>query len=132
MRIKAIILTLVFLLGGSGLSIDIAQCCDSFAGISLSFAHPAHEDGKECCACIKAVKKSSCCDDINVQTVINPVLGLGKSSKSLVSHFDFKVFRFVERNIAVLPDAVQYQISHRDLHLNDPVPVLIKKRVLQI
>jgi hypothetical protein len=132
LKIKAIILAFVFLLGGNGLSIDIAQCCDQFAGIGLSLNAHQHEDKKECCACLKMVKKKGCCDDVVVQTVINPVLGLNKAGKIQVKQFDFKLlYPVLVLQANALPEPRTIAL-YEDISFEDPVPILIKKRVLQI
>lgn len=123
---------LIFLLGGSGLSFDIAQCCDEFAGIGLSLNAHKHEEDKECCACFKFMKKKACCDDVVVQTVINSVLGLEKPSKLIAEKFSFKIFQHAVQVRVSEPRAIQIASTDDNYHYHDPVPVLIKKRVLQI
>jgi hypothetical protein len=133
LKIKAIILAFVFLFGGNGLSIDIAQCCDEFAGIGLSLnANHHHEDKKECCVCIKMSKDKGCCDDVVVQTVINPVLGLHNAGKIQVRQIDFKfLYPVLVLQANTLPEPRTISLCE-DVIFQDPVPILIKKRVLQI
>lgn len=134
MKIKAIILTLLFLLGGSGLSIDIAQCCNSFAGLSIGFSDShEHDADSDCCACIKPVKKKkNCCEDIVLQTVINQVPAINKTSVSLNK---IQVLKSVSPAYIFLIDSPQdiVQISSYEEFDNQyPVPILLRKRVLQI
>lgn len=132
MKIKAIILACIFILGGSGLSIDIAQCCSQFAGIGLSFNAHQHEEDKDCCACFKSVKKKSCCEDVVIQTVINPVLGLGKLIKKIDRQFYFKVLSPTYQTISLNTTKSQTIAFNDEISHHDPVPILIKKRLLRI
>ena len=87
LRLKAIILSLMFLLTGSGLKIEIATCCDALSGISLHFKDNGFQTAKDCCACLKNPKKDKCCHTQSISTVINPVLGLQKTQKLSIRHF---------------------------------------------
>jgi hypothetical protein len=133
-KLKAILLVIIFLLGGSGLSVDIAQCCDQFSGIGLSFKSHKHEADKDCCACLKMASKKACCDDVVIQTVINPVLGLSKIVKLDTRQFISKIFYLSELRPVLVPVLLDDAsvASLQDEALFDPVPLLIKKRVLQI
>lgn len=136
LRVKAIILVVIFLFGGSGLSIDIAKCCDSIAGISLGFSQAGeHHDSKSsCCPAFNSVKKEKmCCENVVISTVINSVPALSSSYKSLKKPI-FKIAQ-VKFPVMLLPVNTDYGFQ---LALSDaadqqcPVPILIKKRVLQI
>jgi hypothetical protein len=136
LRVKAIILVVIFLFGGSGLSIDIAKCCDSIAGISLGFSQTdEHGNGKSgCCKVFKSVKKEKmCCENVVINTVINSVPALGSSYKSLKKPI-FKIAQ-VKHPVILLPVNTDYSFQLAFSDASDqqyPVPILIKKRVLQI
>ena len=117
------------------MSIDIAQCCNEFSGIGISFkSHKHQEEDKDCCACIKVAAKKACCEDVVIQTVINPVLGLSKILKYETRQFVSKIFYLSEFRPVMVPvvldEASVALIQDKDVL--DPVPLLIKKRVLQI
>ena len=136
LRIKAIILVLVYTFCGSGLSIDIAKCCDSIAGVSLGFSHAAEQhDGKSaCCPAFKSVKKEKqCCENVVISTVINSVPATSASFKS-VSKSIVKIAAVkhpLVLNNANADDAFQLA-SNNASDQQYPIPILIKKRVLQI
>ncbi len=133
MKFKAIILSFLFLLTGSGLKVEVATCCDAFSGISLHFKDNGFKDAKDCCACIKATKKSSCCHTQSYSTVINPVLGLQKVLT--ITHKDFsKNLKTIEyKKAPCVAFQNTNQISFGEFEQRTPtVPILIQKRVLQI
>lgn len=133
MKIKAIILSLLFLLSGSGFTFKISTCCDVFSGIAITFERNIPEP-TDCCACVKASKKSTCCHTQLVSTPINSNLGLQKTS--IVS---FKIFA---ENIALFPPIKsENKVSVNQLNTyylsafeqRQPyVPILVQKCVLQI
>ncbi len=136
MRLKAIILALLFIFGGSGISVDIATCCDSIAGISLGFSksHEQHSDNKSCCPSFKMKKQErQCCDEINFQTQINSTPAVKTAGTFLAKLIKVKAAT-LHALVVLLPSVT----TDRQLVLNNiadhnyPVPILIKKRVLQI
>ena len=122
----------LFLFGGSGFSLDIAKCCDHVSGISLSFRSADAPAKDDCCIKVKAKSKKSCCSEQVIQMVINPVLGIQKA----VIHF-FKVFEAKPDNrfdfclLNVFPAEKQLSAFESFDHCY-PIPVLLRKRVLQI
>lgn len=132
MKFKALILAFVFLFGGSGLSIDIAKCCDSISGLSISLKSKSEASQDGCCSKIKPSSKKSCCSETSIQTVINSVVANQKTS----------VYQFKKLNAA--PQQVFSNVTFkavaalRDVSVFEdfdhcyPVPVLLRKRVLQI
>lgn len=127
---------MIYVFCGSGLSIDIAKCCDSVAGVSLGFSHSEdkHDSKSTCCPVFKSVKKEKmCCENVVISTVINSVPALGTSYKSL-NKPSLKIAQ-VKHPVVLLPVNADYSFQ---MALNDasdqqyPVPILIKKRVLQI
>lgn len=136
MRIKAIILIVIFVFGGSGLSIDIAKCCDNIAGVSLGFSHVSgqHDGKSSCCPVFKSVnKEKTCCENVVISTVINSVPAIGSSYKSLKKPI-FKIAQ-VKHPVMLLPVNTDYSFQLAFSDASDqqyPVPILIKKRVLQI
>lgn len=132
MKVKAIILSFLFLLTGSGLKIEVATCCDVFSGISLNFKDNGFREGKDCCACLKAQKKSNCCHTQSISTVINPVLGLQKAQQISIRHFNNDI-AYTENNSFDFGSLNTVQVAHNDYRLRTPpIPILIQKRVLQI
>ena len=125
---------MLFLLSGSGLSIDLSRCCGDLSGISISFSSAQEIAEKSCCSKVKAVKAKSCCTDQHIQTVINTVVA------KLHSKIEFKFAKLQQKCILIKAitasdlcvsdvayfNATQYRSQHY------PVPILIRKRVLQI
>jgi hypothetical protein len=126
----------IFMFGGSGMSIDIAKCCDNIAGISLGFSRPAeqHNGKSACCPVFKSVKKDKqCCENVVINTVINSVPALGSAYKSL----NKPVIKIASVKTIVQAKPVNadysYQLSVSEYSDQQyPVPILIRKRVLQI
>jgi hypothetical protein len=132
LKFKAIILSFIILFGGSGLSIDMAQCCNQLEGISISFgAQHNNPLDKDCCHCIKIKKNKSCCDDVVVQTPINSVL-YNKTDNNK-SRIEFPVFTTIH-SIELVNNPSVVEVPSCDLSnvALCEVPVLLKKRVLQI
>lgn len=132
-RLQAYLLSMLFLLTGSGLSIDLSKCCGSLSGMSISFAGAKQDNGSDCCAKIKPIKTKSCCTEQRIETVINTipasqasaiVLKL-KANQSLSLPSDFLVFNDYAADAAIVK-ASQYRSKQL------PIPILIRKRVLQI
>ncbi|MEN9739570.1 MAG: hypothetical protein RLZZ318_1606 [Bacteroidota bacterium] len=132
-RLQAYLLSILFLLTGSGLSIDLSKCCGSLSGMSISFAGAKQDNGSDCCAKIKPIKTKSCCTEQRIETVINTipasqasaiVLKL-KANQSLSLPSDFLVFNDYAADAAIVK-ASQYRSKQL------PIPILIRKRVLQI
>jgi hypothetical protein len=133
MKLKAIILSLLFLLTGSGLKVEIATCCDSFAGFSLHFKDNGFHKMDGCCACIKVPKKSSCCHSQSFSTVINPVLGLQKTLTISTKQFSNGYAKVEIQSEAVTYPLNSPHLSYKAFDQREyPVPILIRKRVLQI
>jgi hypothetical protein len=133
MKLKALILSFLFLLTGSGLKVEVATCCDVLSGISVHFKDNGFQQAKDCCACIKASKKSTCCHTQSYSTVINSVLGLQKAQT--IAHKDFsKKFAIAHFSHVSLNTSINsIPVSYCDLNPPMPsVPILIQKRVLQI
>lgn len=132
LKFKALILAFVFLFGGSGFSIDIAKCCDNISGVSLSLKSKDHSKQDDCCSKIKPVSKKSCCSEQVIQMVINPVLGFQKSSIHVFKTFEAKLDR---RSELCIPAPVPFELHASAFESFDhcyPIPVLLRKRVLQI
>lgn len=136
LRIKAILLMFVFLFGGNGLSIDVAQCCNSFTGVSLSFGqHKEHvSKGDDCCACLRIQKKNrACCEDVVFQTVINQALSIEKNTVSIN-----KIKKAETSPVILSVQILSSQLQSRSFafypqsEISSQVPILIQKRVLQI
>ncbi len=132
MKFKAIILSIVFLFGGSGFSVDIAQCCSSISGISFGLNAHSNTVADDCCARIKPVRKKSCCTDMVIQTVINPVLALHKTAAPVFKASEQILFSYTAPRLQtalpeVQPDAASAAFDH-----HYPVPILLQKRVLRI
>lgn len=125
------ILAFVFLFAGSGLNIDIATCCSKISGVALSLSSNEAEAGPSCCERIAPIKKKPCCEDIAIKMVINPVLGLSKTAV-----YNFKVFfgTFTKpvQAVPVVHLSVQEQPVSEGFDHNYPIPILKRKRVLQI
>ncbi len=133
MKLKAIILSFLFLLTGSGLKVEVATCCDVFSSISLHFKDNGFQQGKDCCACIKASKKSTCCHTHSYSTVINSVPGLQKASTISLKDLCKKIVPSYLSKISLNTNLNVIQVSYFDLNPPAPtVPILIQKRVLQI
>ncbi len=133
MKLKALILSFLFLLTGSGLKVEVATCCDVLSGISLHFKDNGFQKAKDCCACIKASKKSTCCHTQSYSTVINSVLGVQKAQTIALKDFSKKILptNFNKASLFTRTNAVK--VSYCDLNPPMPaVPILIQKRVLQI
>ncbi|MES2617979.1 MAG: hypothetical protein V4613_08870 [Bacteroidota bacterium] len=133
MKIKAIILSVIFLLTGSGIKIEVSTCCDVFSGVGLSLKDNGVQVSDECCACVKIPNKSSCCHTSSISTVINPILGLQKtiafSAKQQVkAPIKFDLIQPSVFNYSVDDVLAFNTFDQREL----PVPILLKKRVLQI
>ena len=125
----------IYVFCGSGLSIDIAKCCDSIAGISLGFSNAkVHDESSGCCAVVKATKKEKqCCEDVEINTVINSVPGISTSYKSISK----PVIKIAEAKHPVMVTMLNADFSNQVAYTEAsdqqyPVPILIKKRVLQI
>jgi len=132
-RLQAYLLSILFLLTGSGLSIDLSKCCGSLSGMSISFAGAKQDNGSDCCAKIKPIKTKSCCTEQRIETVINTipasqasaiVLKL-KANQSLSLPSDCLVLNDYAADAAIVK-ASQYRSKQL------PIPILIRKRVLQI
>jgi len=128
-------LVFVYVFCGSGLSIDIAKCCDNIAGISVGFSDAeSHREVSGCCATVKPVKKAKeCCEDVVISTVINSVPGISTSYKS-ISKPIIKIAS-VKHPVVLNPANADFssQLAFTDASDQQyPVPILIKKRVLQI
>ncbi len=123
----------IYVFCGSGLSIDIAKCCDSIAGVSLGFSDAkSHNESSGCCTVVKA-KEKQCCEDVEINTVINSVPGISTSYKS-ISKPIVKIAQ-VKHPVVLLPVNADFsfQMAYNDASDQQyPVPILIKKRVLQI
>ncbi|MDP2174615.1 MAG: hypothetical protein Q8K70_01755 [Bacteroidota bacterium] len=132
MKIKAIILSFLILFGGSGLSLDLVQCCNRLAGVSISFGgNNENIADKDCCHCIKIKKDKSCCNDVVVQTPINSVLYNKTENKKLrIESSSFISIHSNEtlNNIRII-EQPPYTLSSVALC---EIPLLLKKRVLQI
>lgn len=133
-KVYAILLTVVFLFGGSGLSVDLAQCCNSISGLSIGFTQiHNHSESDECCLCSEEVsqKEENCCSEIVFQTVIN---------QNLAKQADQRLIQKTFNSIVIYPMVIQSENNVSKVNLsfcdnfdhNYPVPILIKKRVLQI
>ena len=132
MKFKALILAFVFLFGGSGLSIDIAKCCDHISGVSLSLKSKDEAKQDDCCSKIKPVSKKSCCSEQLIKMVINPVLGLQKRVVHFFKTFEAKLDRRSELCILTpVPFELNVSVFESFDHCY-PIPVLLRKRVLQI
>lgn len=131
MKAKALILAFVFLFAGSGLNIDIATCCSKISGIALSLNSDEAKSSPSCCERIVPVKKKPCCEDIAIKMVINPVLGLSKTAV-----YNFKVFfgSFTKpvHPVPAIHLSVQEQVISEGFDHHYPIPILKRKRVLQI
>ena len=133
LRLKAYILTLLFLLGSNGISIDIATCCDSISGVSIGFqTADNHLPCNNCISCVSKTK-SSCCDLYQINTVINPVLFSGNVQQLKVIDLKFNhfAFNFISNQIAY-PQIEDIQFISQYAEQIPGVPILLKKRVLQI
>lgn len=130
MKVKAIILALVFLLGGSGLSVDIAKCCSRLTGFSISLGQH-HKVDQDCGACVETEKKS-CCEDVVIHTVINSVQGLTKAFSSVSKAPLARISPAPEQKAVKLPAYARLASTYDAFDHQYPVPILIQKRVLQI
>lgn len=134
LRLKAIILIFIFLLGGNGISVDISKCCDKLAGVSIGFGHEEHIAGKTCCPSFKKLNKDKvCCENVVISTVINHVPGLSKTYQS------FKPAKAFLKPVKVIVPALVVNGNNIDSYIDDinddahyPIPILLKKRVLTI
>lgn len=126
-------MSFLFLLTGSGLKFEIATCCDVLSGISLNFKDNGVVDSKDCCACIKASKKSSCCNTQSISTVINPVLGLQKALTLSAKQFTQQFVVSTVKNESFVSDVTVHNSIFGEFNQKEyTIPILIKKRVLQI
>lgn len=135
LRVKAIILIFIFLLGGNGLSVDIAKCCDNLAGISLGFAKSeAHKADESCCPVFKTIKPGKmCCENMVISTVINHVPGLSKTYKSLKKPLVvLNPVKVIASSIVLNEGKIDNYIDDTNDDANYPIPILLKKRVLTI
>lgn len=132
MKFKAIILAILFLTGGSGFNIDIAKCCSSISSISIGIGAAEETTASSCCKMIKPIRKKSCCSDIVIQTVINPVLAVQKIVKSIFNPGDFIIFSHSAQLCIVHLSVVQPYVAFDAYDNKYPIPILIQKRVLQI
>lgn len=133
MRLKAYILTLLFLLGSNGISIDIATCCESLSGISIGFQSNESQQACESCTSCVSKTKSSCCDSFQINTVINPVLYAASTKKVKLNDFKVKHIDFYSSSVRVVNSIINE--NHFNSQYSEPlngVPILLKKRVLQI
>ena len=132
-RLQAYLLSMLFLLTGSGLSIDLSKCCGSLSGMSISFGGAKQDNGSDCCAKIKPIKAKSCCTEQRITTVINTVPASQastevlkiKANQSLNLPSDCLVFNDYAADAAIVKTS---QYRSKQLH----IPILIRKRVLQI
>ena len=136
LRFKAILLSLIFFFGGSGLSVDIAQCCNSFTGVSIGFGktHQAHSKSEtdDCCACLTAKKKKrECCEDVVIQTVINQVLSIQNTIQSK-KQVDVPLVRIITYSIPFTSSHKESNFAFSTNDIAEQVPILLRKRVLQI
>lgn len=118
------------MLGGSGLSVDIAKCCSRLTGFSISLGQH-HKADQDCGACIETTKKS-CCEDVVIRTVINPVQGFSKTFSPLTKAPLAKILPVLERKAVQLPSYASVASIYDAFDHQYPVPILIQKRVLQI
>lgn len=121
------------MLGSNGISIDIATCCNSFSGISLGFQSAEnHQPCGDCNSCVSKTK-SSCCDSYQINTVINPVLFSGS-----IQHFKVKDVKnnpfpvYFNSNLIGCSQIDDIQYVSQFFEPIPNVPILLKKRVLQI
>ena len=132
-KLQAFLLSMLFLLSGSGLSIDLSRCCGDLSGISLSISASNDAAETDCCSKIKAIKAKSCCTDQHIQTVINTVVA------KYHSRIEFKQVKFQKEPVFVSIDDnglresdLAYFKANQFKSRQHPVPILIRKRVLQI
>jgi len=121
MRLQAYLLSILFLLTGSGLSIDLSKCCGS------------QDNGSDCCAKIKPIKTKSCCTEQRITTVINTVPASQASAVVLKLNANQSLSLLTECivfNDYTTDAAVVKASQYRSKQL--PIPILIRKRVLQI
>src|SRR4051812_41523674 len=111
------------------MSVDIAKCCSRITGFSISLGHN-HKD-QNCGACFESAKKS-CCEDVVIHTVINPILGLNKTITHVAKAPLVKFFPAPELKAIQLPVYASVASVHDAFDHQYPVPILIRKRVLQI
>lgn len=130
MKVKAIILALIFVLGGSGLSVDIAKCCSRLTGFSISLGQHGQAD-VNCGACVET-KTKSCCEDMAIHTVINPVIGLVKAFHTIAKAPLAKILPALDQKAVQLPAYANVVSTYDAFDHQYPVPILVKKRVLQI
>ena len=133
MRLKAYILTLLFLLGSNGISIDIATCCDSLSGVSVGFqSADQHLPCNNCTSCVSKTK-SSCCDLYQINTVINPLLFSGNVQQLKAKDFKLNHLAFNSNtNQIVYPLIDDIQCISQYSETIPSVPILFKKWVLKI
>lgn len=129
LNIKAYILSLIFLFSGNGIHIDIAQCCNKISGISFSLKNQQHTQKDDCCACVVNTKKDNCCQTIVIQTVVNQSLFQSVKVKNEINKFfvSFPKFNFFK--------SAPIEFNHwANIETNEKfqIPILLKKRVLQI
>jgi hypothetical protein len=133
MRLQAFFLSILFLLSGSGLSIDLSKCCGSLSGMSIGFASAEQDNGKGCCAKIKPIKAKSCCTEQHIATVINTT----PASQAAVVVLKLNTYKFTAlpaTNLFVYDIAAEaacvktFEFRSKQI----PIPILIRKRVLQI
>jgi len=127
------LLSILFLLIGSGLSIDLSKCCGSLSGMSISFAGSDQDNGSDCCAKIKPIKTKSCCTEQRITTVINTVPASQASAVVLKLNANQSLSLLTECivfNDYTTAAAVVKASQYRSKQL--PIPILIRKRVLQI
>lgn len=114
------------------MSIDIAKCCDHISGVSLSLKSKDEAKQDDCCSKIKPVSKKSCCSEQLIKMVINPVLGLQKRVVHFFKTFEAKLDRRSELCILTpVPFELNVSVFESFDHCY-PIPVLLRKRVLQI
>ena len=133
MRLQAFFLSILFLLSGSGLSIDLSNCCGSLSGMSISFGGAEQDNGKDCCAKIKPIKSKSCCTEQHIATVINTT----PASQAAVIVLKLNAYKSLALptsnllvNDIVAEAACVKTFEYRSKQI--PIPILIRKRVLQI
>jgi len=128
LRFKAIFLVLVFFFGGSGLSIDLAQCCNSISGISIGIGK---SNSDLPCECSDSENNSACCHDIVIQSVINQSLAITDPVKLIRTPFvPMVVFPFLNFDYSVASQ--ETKLICESVDHNYPIPILLKKRVLII
>jgi hypothetical protein len=132
LKIKAIILSLVFVFGGSGISLSFAQCCNRLVGATISIGNTQeNHTEKDCCKCVIVKKNKTCCDDVVISTPINSSLyhQVENKKQGQILKVDFVKSNQIEFTNSIFVYASAYSLNNEAL---SRVPILIQKRVLQI